>query len=539
MTASGGDSKASSSGGTGTEDTWITRSVRRSTLRRSVAGFLAVVAVVALSWSQRRYIVNFVGGPYSVGAAELDRIRDVSLEPRYFVRVTSADVSDTGVTEVAGRKYKNVEVATRTVANYYALRIGDRALLCKSSSGSSSVFEGRLVPISPALEAVVGTRAGHGLGARYYPFYVDDSFRGSGYFAIFGLLIFLILLVCYALPAWWWLKHPAKHPVIRRVRRWGELASVSARVEQQTQKPPFDSDNGWFLTEEFVVRSTFFGFQLFRLTDLLWAYKKVTKRSWNFIPTSQTHAAMLAFASGTAELSCHQGMSGVVDGMLAFAMQRAPWAERGFSDELQDRYATEPAAFAARVKQRRQELEQNPPASGKASAAAGPLGFGELGELDVKSDITVSLAMAMTGGQQELRVRAAKGKGHDAMERRVRINIPPGIDDGQRMRIPKLGLPGPSGRPPGDLYVDVTLAANADFQRNGDDLETRISISRQLAADGGETDIVLPDGSRIRVKIPAGIGPDARLRVAGRGMPRLDRSGRGDLYATLDLGPLH
>lgn len=541
---SGGDTKASKP--PVAVDSWVARKVRATTVRLSVAWFLAVCAVLAALWSQRRYIVNYVGGPYVVGAEELDRISDVSLEPRYFVRVASTDVSDTGVIEVATRTYKKVEVESRTVANFYALRMGERFLLCKSRSGSGSAFEGRLVEVPAALEALVGTRAQHGLGGKFYPFYVDDSFRSRAYTPIFGLLVFLGLLAWSGLPAWWWLRHPAKHPVIRRLRRWGDAASVSARAEQQARKPPFESNNGWLLTEEFLIRSTFFGFELLRLTDLIWAYKKITKRSWNFIPTSQTHAAVLVFANGKAELSCHEGMSGVVDGMIAFAVQRAPWAEHGFSDALQGHYARDPVDFAARVAKRRQGQEQKqeqepkrkPSSSGTARAPVNdPFDPGQLRELDVTCDMTVPLAMAMTGGQQELRVSAVSGRGRDraVVERNVRIKIPPGIDDGQRMRVAGLGLPGPTGNPPGDLYVDVKLTADPDFQRNGDDLETRISLSRRLAAEGGQTSLVLPDGKSIKVEIPAGIGANARIKIAGYGMPRLDRSGRGDLYATLDL----
>ena len=97
---SGGDTKASKP--PVAVDSWVARKVRATTVRLSVAWFLAVCAVLAALWSQRRYIVNYVGGPYVVGAEELDRISDVSLEPRYFVRVASTDVSDTGAPSTSG-----------------------------------------------------------------------------------------------------------------------------------------------------------------------------------------------------------------------------------------------------------------------------------------------------------------------------------------------------------------------------------------------------------------------------------------------------
>ena len=71
---------------------------------------------------------------------------------------------------------------------------------------------------------------------------------------------------------------------------------------------------------------------------------------------------------------------------------------------------------------------------------------------------------------------ACAGRGAVDRQRTVIVTFPAGIDSGQRLRVPGQGMPGPSGAPSGDLYVDVTLEPHPDFERDGADLVTRDSM---------------------------------------------------------------
>ncbi len=127
------------------------------------------------------------------------------------------------------------------------------------------------------------------------------------------------------------------------------------------------------------------------------------------------------------------------------------------------------------------------------------------------------------------------GAGAVERQRRVLVSFPAGIDSGQRLRVPGQGMPGPEGAPPGDLYVDVELTPDPHFERHGDSLGTRRRVSFATASLGGEVEVELPDESVVTAKIPAGTQPGTVLAINGKGMPKLDRSGRGNLHVMVEV----
>jgi molecular chaperone DnaJ len=130
---------------------------------------------------------------------------------------------------------------------------------------------------------------------------------------------------------------------------------------------------------------------------------------------------------------------------------------------------------------------------------------------------------------------SCSGRGAVERQRKVIVTFPAGIDSGQRLRVPGQGMPGPNGAPSGDLYVDVTIEAHPDFERDGADLVTRESISFVEAAMGTEFDVVLPDGTEVPVEIPGGTQPGTVITARGHGMQHIGRRGRGDLHVVVNV----
>ena len=127
------------------------------------------------------------------------------------------------------------------------------------------------------------------------------------------------------------------------------------------------------------------------------------------------------------------------------------------------------------------------------------------------------------------------GQGAVEKTRKVVVTFPAGIDAGQRLRVPGQGMPGGQGGPPGDLYVDVDLAAEENFERHESDLITRAVMPFSKAALGGKFEIKLPDDSEVTVDVPAGSQPGEVIAVRGKGMPRIDGRGRGSLQAVVQV----
>ena len=122
------------------------------------------------------------------------------------------------------------------------------------------------------------------------------------------------------------------------------------------------------------------------------------------------------------------------------------------------------------------------------------------------------------------------GGGRVTRERTLSVNIPAGVEDGTRIRLASEGEAGLRGGPTGDLYIFLEVAPHEFFQRDGADLHCRVPISMTSAALGGEFEVPAIDGSKVRVKVPAGTQTGRRFRLATKGMPVLRTKQTGDMY---------
>src|SRR5271154_5521862 len=127
-----------------------------------------------------------------------------------------------------------------------------------------------------------------------------------------------------------------------------------------------------------------------------------------------------------------------------------------------------------------------------------------------------------------------KGDGYVKNERKLKVNIPPGVDTGTRLRLQNEGQPGINGGPPGDLYVIVKVKEHAIFERENDDLHCTIPVNIAQAVLGTEVDLLTFDGLQ-NVKIPEGSQSGATVKMKHLGVPRLQGSGRGDMYVHVDV----
>ncbi len=174
---------------------------------------------------------------------------------------------------------------------------------------------------------------------------------------------------------------------------------------------------------------------------------------------------------------------------------------------------------------------------------------------DAEADVRVSLEEAYTGTRRTIEVRAGeepcrvcggtgqiagatchvcRGTGVAAPLRRVEVNVPAGVRDGQRIRLSGQGAPGANGGASGDLFLRVTVASHPRFERRGDDLYVDVDVPVADAALGGEARVPTLKGKTLALKVPAGTQGGKVFRLAGQGMPRVG-GGFGDLFATARL----
>jgi molecular chaperone DnaJ len=127
------------------------------------------------------------------------------------------------------------------------------------------------------------------------------------------------------------------------------------------------------------------------------------------------------------------------------------------------------------------------------------------------------------------------GRGREISERTLRVDVPAGIADGQRIRLSGHGHAGEAGAPSGDLYVLVNVAEDERFVRDGDDLVTVVDVPATVAALGARISVPTLDGPH-DVGLDAGTQPGETITLRGQGMPVLRRPGRrGDLRAVVNV----
>lgn len=160
-------------------------------------------------------------------------------------------------------------------------------------------------------------------------------------------------------------------------------------------------------------------------------------------------------------------------------------------------------------------------------------GFARRGA-DVEGDILVTLDEVFHGSVRTVSLQRVNARTGESETHSFKVRIPPGVQEGQIIRIPGKGGEGWGGGPPGDLYLRVRMAAHPDFRVRGSDLYYDLPLAPWEAVLGCTVTIPLPDGP-VTIRVPPGTNSGQQLRVRGRGLPQGSSGARGDLYAVVTV----
>jgi molecular chaperone DnaJ len=139
-----------------------------------------------------------------------------------------------------------------------------------------------------------------------------------------------------------------------------------------------------------------------------------------------------------------------------------------------------------------------------------------------------------TGEVIEQPCRHCHGTGRVKERSKISITVPPGVDNGSRLRLKGQGNAGPNEGPSGDLFIVTEIIPHAEFERRGRDIRSTVKIHYPQAVLGAKVKVKTLWGEET-VSVPAGTQPGTVLRLRGKGMPDLHRSGKGDHYVTVQV----
>ena len=196
----------------------------------------------------------------------------------------------------------------------------------------------------------------------------------------------------------------------------------------------------------------------------------------------------------------------------------------------------EEAAFGKSVEVQVPKLEPCPRCQGKgaepgsgAVTCPGCNGRGE--QLFSQGFMSIRRTCSHCGGTGQIVknvCRDCRGEGYRHVNKRLKVTIPAGIADGNRLRVSGEGQPGVNGGPGGDLYIFFSVKEHTIFERHENDLHCTVPLNIAQAALGAEIEVPTLEGPH-RLTVPEGTQSGAELRVKGKGVPEVQGRGRGDL----------
>ncbi len=174
---------------------------------------------------------------------------------------------------------------------------------------------------------------------------------------------------------------------------------------------------------------------------------------------------------------------------------------------------------------------------------------------DIEQHVEVTLQETYAGGMRTFNIQSTEtcpvcrgtrvvagrsctncsGLGMLARNKRIQVKIPPGVDNGSRIRVAGEGQPGTGGGPRGDLYLVISVKPDALYERKGDDLYVDIEVDLVTAMLGGEMPVPTPDGRKLMLTIPPETQNGRLFRLANKGMPLLRSQGNGNLFARVKV----
>ena len=149
---------------------------------------------------------------------------------------------------------------------------------------------------------------------------------------------------------------------------------------------------------------------------------------------------------------------------------------------------------------------------------------------DLEHPVQLTLEEAFHGALRRISLK------HDGHTRSIDVRIPAGVKDGARVRVAGEGEPGPNGGKAGDLYLRIQVLPHARFERQGDDLTTKVEVPLTTAVLGGEASVATLAGTTVRLRVPATTQNGQKFRLKGHGMPMAGKTDeRGDLYVVAEV----
>lgn len=335
--------------------TFIARQVGRANRRLFILNALLVLGVAGYMIANARYFTNFARGPVPMSPSQLASVTNPNSLTKYFVSVSGDKIFDSGIQHVEQQVNETTnKVESQTVdADYLILVVDERFLIVKVPHGATGTqFRGALVDLPADVRSeIVGQVTNPKVVRLFLPVMLDASnFREEGYWTIAICLPILGFAGWNLRKFYARVQNPSTHPIIVALGRFGSVPQLAMEIEGELRGET-EALGSARVTQSWIFVSQNFGLSMCRIPEIVWAYKKVTRHSWNFIPTGKSYGAIIFGRDGRPIET--GGAQKKMDRLLEIVGSRTPWALVGFSDEINNLVRSNWLGFVAEIDARR------------------------------------------------------------------------------------------------------------------------------------------------------------------------------------------
>lgn len=332
--------------------------VRRTNRNLFLTNIIILISAIAFFMYNMNYLYNVFSGPFEVDNNWLESI-EPSLEKKNFIEFTSAEVYDTDIHDIVVDNGK-----TTIKTDYLLVGIGEKFVYVKVPHGFKETrYIGQIMELPSdidvynmegILEKIVSNR---GFSDRIEPILIDasGSFKTNGYIMV-GVGFALLLMIIWNLSKY--VKRNSdsySHPIYKSLTAYGNSEDVAKSLDDELEHGNVISIEKFIITDNWVICKTRFSISILKIGDLLWLYKRITKRRFSLISWGKIFE-VVNNNNRKGSIAFNVRKEKNADRYLEEIHKRAPWIAFGYNDEYKNLWSGNIEQFVGFVEKRKLQI---------------------------------------------------------------------------------------------------------------------------------------------------------------------------------------